>query len=78
MHQSALPEGVRGSGVGVFEREFLSLAGTMLATRFQLMGGDLDYEGSGLSPEADISLQVLGMTDYEGEMRLLCREVLSA
>lgn len=63
--------------MGVFEREFLSLAGTMLATRFQLMGGDLDYEGSGLSPEADISLQVLGMTDYEGEMRLLCREALN-
>lgn len=58
-----------------FEHEFFSLAGTMLAARLQVMGGKLDYEGSQPAHDGDMAFHLLGMVDYAGEMRLLCREV---
>jgi hypothetical protein len=38
------------------------------------MGGEIDYEGSPRSHDGDITFHLLGMTDYEGEMKLLCKE----
>lgn len=60
-----------------FEREFLKLAGTAFAARLQVMGGDIDYAGGQRAHDGDLAFHLLGMTDYEGEMRLLCREVLN-
>jgi hypothetical protein len=57
-----------------FEREFLKLAGTALAARLQIMGGEIDYEGQQPAHDGDLTFHLLGMTDYEGEMKLLCRE----
>lgn len=47
-----------------------------LATR-QVMGGEIDYGTAGRSHDGDLAFHLLGMLDYEGEMRLLCREYLA-
>jgi hypothetical protein len=56
-----------------FEREFLKLAGTMLACRFKVMGGSIEDDTHG----EDIRFALLGMSDYAGEMQLLCKEARS-
>jgi hypothetical protein len=59
-----------------FERAFLSLAATMLGARLQVMGGEIDYQDSPRSHDGDLRFHLLGMTDYAGEMKLMCQEAL--
>jgi hypothetical protein len=54
-----------------FEREFLKLAAVALACHLKAMGGDVE----GGSP-GDLAFTCLGIKDYCGEMKLLCKEVL--
>jgi hypothetical protein len=52
------------------EREFLSLAGTWLACRWKVMGGELEDE----TFPGGLTWHLLGMLDQEREMELLVRE----
>lgn len=57
-----------------WEREFFQLAGVYLACRLRMMGGDVEI-GSGLVDKGPLAFSLLGMHDYEQEMRLLIAEV---
>ena len=65
-----------------FEREFLSLAGTMLACKLEIMGGQIPgrklHRIAGTRDRAilrrNLEFSALGLVDYCGEMWLLCRE----
>lgn len=66
-----------------FEREFLKLAGTMLACTLECMGGEIPgrkiYRNAGESPDVlrrNLELHSLGLVDHCTEMRLLCQETL--
>lgn len=52
-----------------FEREFLRTARDFLRCRLLVMGGNTGGDSSGGMEGA-----LLGMLDWEGEMRLLCQE----
>jgi hypothetical protein len=54
-----------------FEREFLRLAAVALGCHLRAMGGDV-----GGGPPGDLAFSCLGIVDYCGEMKLLCKEVL--
>jgi hypothetical protein len=55
-----------------FEREFLRLAAVALGCHLRAMGGDF---ACGV-PKHDLAFSCLGIKDYCGEMKLLCKEVL--
>jgi hypothetical protein len=62
------------SGIAMkFEREFLKLAGVMLACHLRAMGGEIVGQPIGVS-RGDLAFSCLGIVDYCGEMRLLCAE----
>jgi hypothetical protein len=54
-----------------FEREFLKLAAVALGCHLRAMGGDFK---AGVS-KGDLAFSCLGIVDYCGEMKLLCKEV---
>lgn len=57
-----------------FEREFLILlAPVWLACRWRLLGKALRRQDGW--PAENVWTDLLGMVDYAGEMKLLCREV---
>ena len=59
-----------------FERNFLHrLAPIWLACRWRVMGHGLTGRGW---PPLDLRNDLLGMCDYAAEMRLECKEILSA
>ena len=59
-----------------FEKEFLiRLAPVWLACRWRVMGNDLTNFGR-VWPGQDLGFDLLGMVDYQNEMRLICREEL--
>lgn len=58
-----------------FEREFLKLAGTMLACRLALMGGTPDHRlHVPVQDWESLDWALLGMTDYEDEMQHVCTD----
>jgi hypothetical protein len=54
-----------------FECEFLKLAAVALACHLKAMGGDVKG-----GPPGDLAFACLGIVDYCGEMKLLCKEFL--
>lgn len=50
----------------------------MLSARLQVMGGEIDYGAGPRMHDGDLAFHLLGLTDYTGEMRLLCNEVMHA
>lgn len=60
-----------------FEREFLKLAAVWLECRWCVFGGDITDESGvvihrGANRFTDLSWHLLGMFDYEMELRLIC------
>lgn len=53
-----------------FERAFLRAAGTMLAARWEVMG----HQVRGFRFHS-LEFSLLGLHDYEAELRLMCAEV---
>ena len=63
--------GGRVAAAQSFQHEFLiRLAPIWLACRWRIMGGGL----TGRWPKTDLAFDLLGMTDYAAEMRLMCGE----
>lgn len=61
-----------------FEREFLKLAGTVFACRLAVMGGTpLMPQHVPVTDMHSLGWALLGMVDYQAEMRLLCREAFA-
>lgn len=67
-----------------FEREFLKLAGTMLACTLEMQGGEIPgrklYRSPGQSREIrrrNLEFSALGLVDHCSEMRLLCQEAVA-
>ena len=57
-----------------FEREFLiRLAPVWLACRWRIMGNALTSHGRKW-PTSDLANDLLGIVDYQNEMRLVCQE----
>jgi hypothetical protein len=56
-----------------FERDFLRLAAVALGCHLRAMGGDFICG----VPKHDLAFSCLGIKDYCGEMKLLCREFLT-
>jgi hypothetical protein len=54
-----------------FEREFMRLAAVALGCHLRAMGGDFQAG----AVKGDLAFSCLGIVDYCGEMKLLCKEV---
>lgn len=60
-----------------FERQFLiRLAPVWLACRWRVMGHQLNSIGRKW-PASDLAFDLLGMVDYQHEMRLICEQRLN-
>lgn len=55
---------------GTIEQRFLHCAAYMLGCRLRVMGGDVQCE----TPKGSLEFSLLGMYDFEGEMKLIAAE----